>query len=85
MFLDNWIQKAIVSGIKQLKTMANTLSKYKEGILNYFKHRVGFGVLAGKRVTSAMIEGVNNKIRTMLRACYGLKNDTYLELKLRCL
>jgi len=84
-FLDNWIQKAIASGIKQLKIMANTLTKYKEGILNYFKHRMNIGILAGKRISSARIEGVNNKIKRMLRMCYGLRDDTYLELKLRCL
>ena len=84
-FLDNWIQKAIASGIKQLKTMANTLTQYKEGVLNYFKHRIQSGALAGKRVSSARLEGINNKIKTMLRACYGLRDDDYLELKLRCL
>jgi len=74
-FLARWCQKAIASGIAQLKAMAKTLLRHQEGILHYFT----------TGLTSAAVEGTNRKIRTLLRQAYGLRDREYLKLRLYAL
>ena len=81
-FLDEWIKKAKKTAIQQLKTMASTLENHKEGIFNYFKHKITKGKLIGKGITTGRLEGINNKIKQMLRASYGLRDEEYLKLKI---
>lgn len=71
-FLESWCGKAESTGIRVMHQMARTLRLHKWGILNYFKHWI----------TSGPLEGLNNKIKTMLRKHYGLRDPQYLELKL---
>jgi transposase len=47
-----------------LNKFLNTLSNWKEYILNYFVHRV----------TTSVIEGINNSIKTVKRMGYGFRN-----------
>ena len=49
-----------------------THSNHKEGILNYFKHRI----------TNGKAEGINNKAKTMMRQAYGFRDMEYLKLRL---
>jgi len=56
-FLDTWCKDAHQSGIKQLVKVAKTLSGYRTAILNYYKHRI----------TNAVLEGTNNRIKTLKR------------------
>jgi len=71
-FLDTWCKDAMQSGIKQLVKVAKTLSGYRTALLNYFKHRI----------TNAVLEGVNNKIKTLKRQAYGFRDMEYFKLRL---
>jgi len=71
-FLSAWCGKAESSGIREMIRMAKTLRMHRRGILNYFRHGI----------TSGPLEGVNNKIKVMLRKHYGLRDPLYLDLKL---
>ena len=37
-FLERWIARALGSGIRQMESLAKTLSAHATGILNYFDH-----------------------------------------------
>jgi len=67
-----WCQKAIASGISQLVSMAQSLTDHTAGLLSY--------ALTG--MTNARMEGINRKIKTMLRQFYGLRDHDFLRLKL---
>lgn len=70
--LNQWIDKAEASGIKQLIQMANTLRDHRTGILAYFKHPISTGPL----------EGTNNKIGAIQRHAYGYRDQEYFHLKI---
>jgi transposase len=71
-FLNDWIARAQVSGIKMLKSFANTLQDHREGILAYYNFRISTGPL----------EGTNNKIKTMKREAYGYRDEEFFVLKI---
>jgi transposase len=71
-FLENWCQRALDSGIRQMQSLAQTLRTHATGILNYFHHPI----------SSGRIEGINNKIGAMIRAAYGYRDEEFLFLKL---
>ena len=60
------------SGIRSLERVAKTLAGYKTGFLNYFKHCI----------TSAVVEGTNNKIKTLKRQAYGFRDVEYFKIRL---
>jgi transposase len=71
-FLHQWCAWADESGISQMRQMARTLLSHKSGILAWWKHRINNG----------RMEGINNKIKTLLRQTYGLRDERYLVLRL---
>lgn len=71
-FLYNWCHDALTSGIKPFIRLGLTLNKYKDQILNYFKHPI----------TNAKVEGLNNKIKTLKRQAYGFRDMEYFKLRL---
>ncbi len=71
-FLHQWCAWAEESGVRQLKQMAKTLLTHARGILSWWKHRINNG----------RMEGINNKIRTLLRQTYGLRDERYFILRL---
>lgn len=71
-FLYNWCFDALNSGIKQLIKIGMTLYRHQEGLLGYFTHRI----------TNAMTEGLNNKIKTLKRQAYGFRDMEYFKLRL---
>ncbi len=71
-FLDVWLKDAMNSGIRQLAKVAKTLAGYRTGLLNYFKHFI----------TNGIVEGINNKIKTLKRQAYGFRDMTYFKLRL---
>lgn len=71
-FLDDWIRRAMESGITPLATFAKTLLAFRPAILNSAKHPVSNGKL----------EGINNKIGAMQRVHYGLRDFQFLTLRL---
>jgi transposase len=74
-FLRDWCQKAIQTGIRQLGKMVNTLLTHASGILAYAKHRI----------TSARLEGINNKIKTLTKRSYGFHDEEFFLLRLLAL
>jgi transposase len=62
--LDEWLAKVQASGLKALRAFTNTLSNWRERILNYFtgRHSNGFA------------EGVNLKIKLLNRRAFGYRN-----------
>ena len=71
-FLYEWCDLAAQSGIRQMMQLAKTFLSHKSGILSCWKHRINNG----------RMEGINNKIKTLLRQTYGLRDERYFVLKL---
>jgi len=71
----DWIKRAQITGIKMLKKFADTLAGYKSGILAYYDYRI----------SSAPLEGTNNKIKTMKRMAYGFRDMEFFKLKIMAL
>ena len=74
-WLYDWIKEAIRSEVTQLIKAGMSMFKYREGILAWYD----------KRITTAMVEGINNKIKVMKREAYGFTDDRYFELRLLAL
>lgn len=71
----DWVKRAQATGIKMLKKFANTLAAYTSGILAYYDYRI----------SSAPLEGTNNKIKTMKRMAYGFRDMEFFKLKIMAL
>jgi transposase len=71
-YLRNWLQTAWSSGIKLLIKFANKLAGHRYGILNYFDNRI----------TTARVEGLNNKIKVLKRQAYGYRDMEYFKLRI---
>jgi transposase len=74
-FMDDWIARARASGIRMLQKFAETLVEHRRGILNYYRCPI----------TTAALEGTNNKIRTMQRQAYGFRDHEFFKLKIYAL
>jgi transposase len=70
--LDDWIRRAEASGVDMLERFAATLREHREGILNYYNHRISTGPL----------EGVNTKIQAMKRQAFGFRDPEFFKLKI---
>lgn len=68
MRLQKWQDKVQQSGLTCFKKFLTTLNNWREEIANYFL----------KRRSSGFVEGLNNKIKTIKRRCYGLANVAHL-------
>jgi len=62
--LECWQAKVRLSDLTCFDKFLRTLDNWHEEIINYFK----------KRFNSGFVEGLNNKIKTIKRRCYGLTN-----------
>ncbi len=62
--LKKWMEAAREMKNKYLNTFLYMLNDWKEYVLNYFVHRV----------TTSVIEGINNSIKTVKRMGYGFRN-----------
>ena len=74
-FLREWCGWAQETGIRQMQQLAKSLTLHAGGILNWWQHRINNG----------RMEGINNKIKTLLRQTYGLRDERYFTLKLHSL
>lgn len=61
--LRQWVAKVERSSVRCFDDFLKTLQHHLDPIANYF-HR---------RANSGFVEGLNNKIRTLTRRCYGIK------------
>ena len=72
LLLDDWIGQARGSGLKPLKSVAETFSRHRDGILSWYDFQL----------TNGKLEGINNKIKTMKRQAYGYRDMDFFKLKL---
>jgi transposase len=68
----DWLAKAESSMLEPLKTLAYSFLDKAEYILNYFK----------RKISSAISEGINNKIKRLKRMAYGYRDPDYFLLKI---
>jgi transposase len=68
----DWYYQAMSSGIRVLQDFARTLLKHAKGILAWYDYPISTGPL----------EGTNNKIKTLNRQHYGLRDADFFTLKL---
>jgi transposase len=74
-FLNDWIARASSSGIRMLQQFAATLAFHRRGILAYYDCPI----------TTAALEGTNNKIKTLQRQAYGFRDQAFFKLKIYAL
>lgn len=72
-FLNSWIQRARLSGIRPLREFAKTLHNYRWGLINHCEYPIDTGKL----------EGMNNKIKVIKRIAYGFHDDEYFIMKIK--
>lgn len=72
MKLLDWYHQAQSSGVRILQDFARFLLARQEGLLAWYDYPISTGPL----------EGTNNKIKTMQRQHYGLRDQEFLVLKL---
>ena len=68
--LEDWMAQALATGFSALKTFVSTLRNWQESLLNYFIDRLNNG----------FAEGVNNKIKLILRRAFGFRKFESLRL-----
>lgn len=66
-----WISEALRSGLAPFKELAMKLFRKRHYVLNFFV----------QRITSAISEGINNKIKRLKRMAYGYRDVAYFLLK----
>lgn len=66
--LTQWVQKVERTDVTCFRTFVNTLTHHWTPIVNYFQDRVNSG----------FVEGLNNKIKTIKRRCYGIGKTSTL-------
>jgi len=72
LFLEAWCADAGKTGIRQLEKVSKTLMAHSYGLLSYFSHGI----------TCGLVEGINNKIKTLKRQAYGFRDMAYFKLRL---
>jgi len=70
--LRQWISAALTSNILPFQELAMKFFRKRHFILNYFQ----------QQITSAISEGINNKIKRLKRMAYGYKDVSYFLLKI---
>ncbi len=73
-FLQGWTYTAMHSRIEPMKKVAKMLRKHEQDILNWFK--------ISPRISNGVVEGFNNKAKTIIRKHYGFRTFSVLELAL---
>lgn len=70
--LKEWIQDATTSSLEAFRELAKSFTDKMQFILNWFK----------KRISSAISEGFNNKIKRLKRMAYGYRDVDYFRMKI---
>ena len=73
-FLDDWCGQVMRSRIQPMKKIAQTLRSHRELLLNYFR--------AKRRLSSGVVEGLNNKAKLTMRKSYGFRTFRITEIAL---
>lgn len=72
-FWQHWYRRAIRSRLLPLQVFARRLKPYLEGIINHCRYPL----------STALVEGINNKIKVLKRMAYGYRDDAYFFLRIR--
>jgi transposase len=70
--LNEWIKEAASSTLESFIALAQSFTDKMQYILNWFR----------KKISSAISEGFNNKIKRLKRMAYGYKDIDYFRLKI---
>jgi transposase len=70
---EDWLSRALESGIEALARFARRLAPYVEGIISSCRWKLNTSVL----------EGINNRIKVIKRIAYGYRDDDYFFLKIK--
>jgi transposase len=73
-FLHQWCTRTMRSKIEPMKKVARTLRSHEALILNWFR--------AKGRLSSGVVEGLNNKVKVTIRKSYGFRTSEAIELAL---
>ena len=71
-YLENWIKDALSSAVETFRIIAQSFHDKLQYIINWFR----------KKISSAISEGINNKIKRLKRMAYGYKDVEYFRLKI---
>ncbi|MDI6785704.1 MAG: transposase, partial [bacterium] len=71
-YIADWADRALFSGLQPFIELACSVINKIQYILNWFK----------KKISSAISEGFNNKIKRLKRMAYGYKDIDYFRLKI---
>jgi transposase len=71
-FVADWIAEARAVGNRRLAVFADTLEKNAESVLAWYDHPI----------TTAPLEGLNNKIKVLKRKAYGYRDAAFFALRL---
>ncbi len=74
-FIMSWITRAEQSGIKMLIRFAKTIRKHFKSILNHYDYHISTNI----------IEGLNNKIKTLHKQAYGFRDIEFFKLKIKAI
>jgi transposase len=73
-FLNMWCRRTNRTKLTEMKKVAKMLQDKQSLILNWFE--------ANPRLSSGVIEGLNNKAKLTIKKAYGFKNSKYLKYAL---
>ena len=71
-FLDAWCDRALRSRLQPMQKVARMLRNHEELLMNWFR--------AKGELSSAAVEGLNNKIRVITRRSYGFRTFKAMEM-----
>mgnify|MGYP003393981610 CR=1 FL=1 len=71
-YLEGWIKDALSSAVETFRIIAGSFRDKLQYIVNWFK----------KKISSAISEGINNKIKRLKRMAYGYRDVEYFKLKI---
>jgi len=72
--LDRWCTRALRSRLEPMKKVARMLRRHRPLLLNWFR--------AKKRISSGVVEGLNNRLKLTLRKAYGFRTFEAVEVAL---
>ena len=73
--LEDWCKRAQESNVQPMQKVAATIMAHRTGILAWYD----------VSISTAKVEGINNKIKVMKRNEYGFRDDKYFRLRLYAL
>ena len=73
--MEDWIRQARSTKVPLIEKVANAIAAYRYGILTWYDCHI----------STAKVEGINNKIKVLKRNAYGFRDEQYFKLRLYAL